>query len=1031
MSDATISPEPAGRSPEDLFANVPGFVRDEIFSDLEKGRIFRALFGEPVAQSKISRFRLLEHVGSGGMARVFAAYDEQLDRKVAIKVVRPRDVASKLSNQRLLREAQTLAQLSHPNIVQVYEAGLHGDTVFIAMEFVRGRTLSDWLVTTRALPRRQRWRQILDLFIDAGRGLDAAHQAGLVHRDFKPDNVLVGDDGRVRVVDFGMARAVSQPPRAVSTTTRHDDSRAPTVPGVEASDDATAPTLQRDVDAHQPDAGSAPAPRAETHSPAVAASEPGKAALRLTVTGTIMGTPRFMSPEQLAGHDVDHRSDQFSFCVSLFHALYGEWPFEAADLATRLEVINRGELATPRGQSEVPASVRRAILRGLKANPDGRFPDMSALLRALDDWRLRGRRVALVVAVVALMGAGVSTFAAVTGQPAICAGVSQELDAMWTVERQRSIAAAFERSGVAYADTAWDNTQRLLDDYVQRWRATATATCENPMRRDSTVHRLCLDGGMQRFAALLTSLENSTDETLDKAVEAAVAAASALPEPGECGDADILSLGMEPPPLAQADDVRALRERLNSARTQELLGDYRSAQAQVERLRVEVVGVPYAPVHAELLHQLGRVLATVGGAERVERAQQAYFDALDIAEGARHDRLAVDIWHDLVTLAEQHHSDMAQGYAWSRRQRAAVRRVGDDPVNRAFAHHALGRLHKRSGDYAAAEAELRRAIETHRGANPDALSIGHYYHDLATTLRRRGDYPEAWRLFDTALAMQTAHYGADHPQVARLQMDFAQMLTEHEDIARARSLLHSALVTWEQALGVNSRQVARIHVNLAEIEATAGDFAAARTHASQALAIFRKLAPPGHHLYAEAYMVVGITERYARRWDAALEAFETALEIRRQHFKPTQQEPMWAAIYVSDVLGQMGRFEQALTHCESLRDISKTTATPPSLRAMLLTACGRAYRGLEQRTAALASLEEAVRLFQGFEGLSWERATAYGALARTLRTTDEPPGQRVCALASEARALFEASGQSGTPMRDELDDLHLQCSARP
>lgn len=191
MSDAIPPHKPAGRSPEDLFANVPGFVRDEIFSDLEKGRIFRALFGEPVAHSKISRFRLLEHVGSGGMARVFAAYDEQLDRKVAIKVVRPRDAASKLSNQRLLREAQTLAQLSHPNIVQVYEAGLHGDTVFIAMEFVRGRTLSDWLGTTRALPRRQRWRQILDLFIDAGRGLDAAHQAGLVHRDFKPDNVLV------------------------------------------------------------------------------------------------------------------------------------------------------------------------------------------------------------------------------------------------------------------------------------------------------------------------------------------------------------------------------------------------------------------------------------------------------------------------------------------------------------------------------------------------------------------------------------------------------------------------------------------------------------------------------------------------------------------------------------------------------------------------------------------------------------------------------------------------------------------------
>ncbi|GAB4567196.1 MAG: hypothetical protein Tsb0020_19550 [Haliangiales bacterium] len=1072
MSDATTPDRPTGRSAGELFAKVPALVRDDLFGDLEKGRVFEALFGEPIAESKISRFRLLEHIGSGGMARVFAAYDEQLDRKVAIKVVRPRDAASTVSNQRLLREAQTLAQLSHPNIVQVYEAGDHGDAVFIAMEFVRGQTLSEWLSGTHELPRRRRWREILALFMSAGRGLEAAHRAGLVHRDFKPDNVLVGDDGRVRVADFGMARAISQP-QADDSERRRDARQEPTEPDAAAGDGRDLATQRNGGLGSTPsnhntqsrqrlgrdstvDAGSTvrrlagatlsatrddavgdavagergPGALMSLDTQAVADGSLGKAGVRLTVTGTVMGTPRFMSPEQMIGRAVDHRSDQFSFCVALFSALYGECPFDATDLRARLEMIQRGELATPRGQSDVPASVRRAIVRGLRANPDERFPDMSALLRALERWRLRRRGVAIAVAVIALMGAGASTFAVFGGQPDVCAGVGQELDAMWTAERQRGIAAAFEQSGVAYAGTAWQNAQRRLDDYAERWRETATATCENPRRRDSTVHRLCLDGAMQRFDALLTRLERSAGDTLDKAVENTVRAVSRLPNPRECDDADLLSLGMEPPPVEQADTVRALRERLTHVRTQELLGDYLGAEQLLEQVRADAVGVSYEPLHAEILYQLARVQAKAGGAQRAERAEQAFLEALDIAEGVRHDRLVVDIWHELVDLAEQNHADLARGYAWSHRERAAVRRVGDAPSHRASAYHSLGRLHIWSGDYAAAETEIRRAIDIHRSADPDAVPIAHYYHDLANTQWRRGDHLEAWTMFEKALALQISHYGADHPQVARLQIDFAQMLLGRGEVTRARGLFYSALATWEQTVGVNSRQVGRVHVNLAEIEANAGDLNAARAHAEQALAIYHEIAPPGHYLQAEPYMVVGIIERYARRWDAALSAFETALEIRQRHFKPSQQEIMWAEMYISDVFGRMGEFEQALRHCEPLLDSGEVTSAPPSLRAMSLTACGRAYRGLDRRAAGLASLEAAVRLFREVEGLPWEQATAYSALAHALQTSGEAPPKRACVLASEARSLFEAGGDISAPMIDELDALRRQCDTR-
>ncbi|ACY14056.1 serine/threonine-protein kinase [Haliangium ochraceum] len=1057
MSDTGRPYSSSGRTPEELFAKVPGFVRDDVHGDLEKGRVFRALFGEAETQSKISRFRVLEHIGAGGMARVFAAYDEQLDRKVAIKMVRPRDAASARSNERLLREAQTLAQLSHPNIVQVYEAGRHRDAVYIAMEFVRGKTLSQWLEAQQELPRRRRWRRVLELFFSAGRGLEAAHQAGLVHRDFKPDNVLVGDDGRVRVADFGLARVVSAQQDASDSLALHSDAMPSTMPravsgvlpakgaaGDAADDSADASTFPRPRDnpgavvAFAPDTkgGGGEAhdnadPLGVTEISDREAETPGKVARRLTATGTFMGTPRFMSPEQMLGGEIDHRSDQFSFCVSLFYALYGEWPFEGDDPSARMESIRGARIATPRGPSDLPSSVRRAILRGLRAEPDARFADMGELLGALDSWRLRRRRAVLGVAVVALLGAGASTFAAVAEPPDPCAEVGAKVAALWTPERQRHLAQVFDNSGIPYADVVWSNTAKILDGYAERWRQSAQAACEDPLRRDSSVHRLCLADGVQRLDALLTTLERSKGETLGAAINASVAAATALPEPAECDKADVFSLGMEQPARDEQDEVRELRKRLSFVETRELLGDYRGAEADLDAMRSDIESVSYEPVRGEYLHHLGHILARSGGRERIARAQQVFFEALDISEGTRHERLSTVLWYELVNLAEQNHGNMEQGFAWARRLQAAVRRAGDPTRMRARTHHALGRLHMRSGAYAAAESEIHRAIELHRAVNPDAVYIAHYYHDLAANQRLRGEYLEARELFEKALAMETAQYGPGHPQVARVQIDFGQMLVERGEIAPARDAFTSALDVWTKNLGENNYQVAVIHINLAEIEASVGNIEIAREHAQRVFDTVRKIAVSGEHLHAEALMIFGIVERYAHNWQDALEAFETALRIRREHFKSTQQEPLWAALYLSDVLGHMGRFEQARAHCDSLRESIENTTTPPSLRAMMSTACGRAYQGLGHHSVALASFERAAQLFREFAGLSWEKANAYGALALALTHTDELPRERACALAREARSLFADSAEAVASMREQLDELGARCNTRP
>ena len=298
---------------------------------------------------RVGRYLVLSTLGAGGMGIVFSAYDPQLDRKVALKLLRANlGVHAKEARARLKREAQAIAQLSHPNVVGVYDVGAtdEGD-VYIAMEFVEGDTLTHWL---RAWPRS--WREILDVFHQAARGLMAAHSVGLLHRDFKPDNVLVGADGRVRVTDFGLARSVLGPDEAVRT-------------------------------------GPAGSP---LH-------------VDLTATGTVLGTPRYMPPEQLEGPNIDARSDQFSFCVALYEALYATHPLPGGTAVGMLEHGERA-LAPPEG-TRVPAPIGRAVLRGLEKERAKRFPTMAVLVAELAPPPRRSplRVVALALAGVVVAGA--------------------------------------------------------------------------------------------------------------------------------------------------------------------------------------------------------------------------------------------------------------------------------------------------------------------------------------------------------------------------------------------------------------------------------------------------------------------------------------------------------------------------------------------------------------------------------------------------------------------------------------------------
>ena len=266
----------------------------------------------PLVPAKIGRFAVASRLGEGGMGVVLLATDPLLGRQVAIKVLRGE--ADEAGQRRLLREAQAMARVVHENVIVVHEVGTHEAQVYVAMELVTGGTLRRWQAG-------KSWREIVACYVRAGRGLAAAHAAGLVHRDFKPDNVLVGDDGRVRVTDFGLVSAEGEAKRAPV-----DD-------------------------------------------------------VALTQTGAVMGTPRYMAPEQHLGESVDARADQFAFCVALYEALYGGVPFAGATLAALGERVLAGDVRPVPVASPVPIAVRDAVLRGLSRDRAARFAAMPELPR--------------------------------------------------------------------------------------------------------------------------------------------------------------------------------------------------------------------------------------------------------------------------------------------------------------------------------------------------------------------------------------------------------------------------------------------------------------------------------------------------------------------------------------------------------------------------------------------------------------------------------------------------------------------------
>ncbi|RKH24669.1 hypothetical protein D7V77_19980 [Corallococcus sp. CA041A] len=809
----------------DVHAARTAVAVSEPFTRSVKSRIPQVAQG-----TLLGRYVVLERLGAGGMGVVHAAYDPSLDRRIGLKLLRAPTSASgsQGGTERLLREAQAAARTRHPHVVAVHDVGTFGDVVFIAMELVDGGTVRQHL-----LEATRPWRDVVRLYIQAGRGLAAAHAAGVVHRDFKPDNVLVDKEGRARVTDFGLARLESSeeadatalgPGRSTSPRSAPGDAASPKG----APDEASSPiAIPGETMSPKGTPGNAASPMV---GPGNAASPKGA----LLVT-SVAGTPGYIAPEVLTGSPADARSDQYAFCVSLYEGLHGQKPSstEAGGLANR---------------SNVPRAVHALIVRGLSPEPGARHPSMTVLLDALE--RAAFPRTSAKMA-AAGVGAGLLAIAAAVvfaRGPSPCADDPTRLQGIWDADRKAALLKAFQATGAPDAVAAYEATARTLDAYASGWndsrRDACLATHEHGTQSTAVLdlRTHCLERRRRELTAL-TEVLFSADRV---GVASAPEAAQALSPLSRCADVESLSQPVPPPERPEvAARVKAAYAKLDDARARLGADRWQDAVDRVAPIVKEAETLGYKPLLGEALLIEGEARAFL----RDESAEPALRRAMLASLSGRDDLRAAEAVVYQVFVDGEVTQRPEQAKAHADEARALLERSGGNlELESQLLAYEGNSLEQQSRSSEALPVLQQALALQERLHGRDSPRLARALLTMASTQRSMGRAEEALATIQRARKVLEAAYGPDHPKVAITINNMGGTLVELRRYEEGYEAFLETLRRYERIYGPDhqpQRYVAGLRANLSAAAFRMGRYDEAERRMLEARVIYKQLFPKG------------------------------------------------------------------------------------------------------------------------------------------------------------------------------------------
>ncbi len=951
------------------------------------------------ASAASSRYVVLDELGRGGMGRVVRAYDPKLRREVALKEVIRRDDLHEDATDRLVAEARAMAQLSDPHVVAVYDVEeLDNGDVLMVMEYVRGRTLRDWLSTAQ-----RDWREIIERFIEAGRGLAAAHGHDLLHRDFKPTNVLVSDGGTAKVMDFGLVKPAST--NAVFESADGSDST-------------------------------------------------------LTEAGTAMGTPRYMAPEQHRAEELTAAADQYAFCVALWEALCGSPPFAGKRMGHDKAA---GVPAWP--QRSTPRYIANAITRGLSPDPGDRWPSMTALLAVLARDRAGQRRKAVrVLGGVGLVGAVV--FASVTWGPVeakSCSGARAKLAGIWDETRQGELEVAFAAVDKSYADESWRRTKRALDAYADEWTAMETEACEATVVRGEQdtdtmdLRMACLHRAGTNLRAVVDVLADADADVVQKAHEVI----GGLPSVSRCADVEALRADVEPPSDEEAPTVERVRDLLAQARVLEDAGRYDAAHDAVDDAKSLAEELGYGPLQTEIALREGSTLDALGRYQDAEASmttallsaarwrqwesmrvaarsliytvgyqQRRFDDALahrPFAEAlARGDAQAEGDWLGSLAsvLTAEGRFDEAEVV-----HRQAIQRLtsalGADHPRVAVARNNLAACLDSLGRYAESEVEYRAAFEVReRNLGPDHPGLALERNNLANVLAQQGRNAEAETEHRAALELRLTALGETHPYVGISRANLATVLQSQGRYAEAESQSRAALAAWEASLGPDHPNIAAARANIGLALHSQGRYAEAEDQHRKSLAISRQALGPDHPSVATGHGNLGLPLQGQGRYREAEVEYRAALQGLRAALGPDHPRVAQSHNNLADALARQGKHAEAEAELRAaLAGWRAALDADHPYVAMAQSGLADALRAQGKFDEALPLAEQAwTRRKRDDTVVEYRGETAF-VLARILWSVKGTARDRARAaeLARDAADSFRKAGDAAAQRAEEVD----------